>query len=237
MFIAKYKLEKVAPDKGATIPARITEGGYWISPIDNTMLGWYDDSNQEFYVPASDSIVKMTKQNVIDRALEINEQYPTSKGGTDPNDTPVLMTEQEIIDMMSDWCDEIYNRNSGLSTGYLPSNEEVNEERERRIAIGCNISIANVGSVYVTGTEKDVRNMSGLGQGALIRIMQSDTTPTDFRDGNNVMYTLTPNEMLELWQKSSEYISAIYQASWTIKAMNPIPQDYAADSYWPSNSV
>lgn len=236
MFIAKYKLEKVAPDKGATIPAGIIEGGYHFSPIDNTLLGWYDASNHEYYIPISDSVVKMTKQNVIDRALEINQQYPMIKS-SDSSAEPVAMTEQEIIDLMSDWCDDIYNRNSGSTTGYVPSNEEVNEERERRIAIGCHINIANVGNVYVTGTEKDVRNMSGLGQGALIRIMQSDTTTTEFRDGNNNMFILTPNEMLDLWKKSSEYISLIYQASWTIKSLSPIPQDYASDTYWPPSSM
>lgn len=233
MFIAKYRLEK-RPGTGGEIPARITEGGYHLSSIDGTMLGWYDSSQGEFFVDTSDSIVKMTKQNIIDRALEIHTQFPMTNGD---EENPVVLTEQEVSDMMSDWCDSFFNQNTGLTTGYVPSNEEVNEERERRIILGCNVSIANVGTIYVTGSEKDIRNVAGLGQGAIVRIMANDTTLVPFRDGNNDVYNLSPQQMLELWQKSAGYISAIYQASWDIKELNPIPQDFASNTYWPSKDL
>jgi hypothetical protein len=29
------------------------------------------------------------------------------------------------------------------------------------------------------------------------------------------------------------YVSAIYQASWALKAMDPFPVDYTDDAYWP----
>jgi hypothetical protein len=45
--------------------------------------------------------------------------------------------------------------------------------------------------------------------------------------------TVTPPEMLALWQGSSAYVSALYAASWEIKALNPIPADYADDARWP----
>lgn len=114
---------------------------------------------------------------------------------------------------------------------------QINNHREKIIVNGCNVAIANVGTIYVTGSEKDVRNVAGLGQGAIVRIMTGDETTVDFRDGNNDMFTLTPQQMLELWQKSAGYISAIYQASWVIKEMDPIPRDYTDESYWPSKDL
>jgi hypothetical protein len=40
--------------------------------------------------------------------------------------------------------------------------------------------------------------------------------------------------MLALWQGSAAYVSALYEASWTLKAMDPIPADYAAGERWPA---
>jgi hypothetical protein len=40
--------------------------------------------------------------------------------------------------------------------------------------------------------------------------------------------------MLALWQASAAYVSALYEASWALKAMDPIPADYAAGERWPA---
>lgn len=239
MYIAKYKLEKHGSG-GAEIPSRITDGGYYFSPIDNTLLGWYDSSESEFFVDTSDSIVKVTKQNIIDRALAIHVEYPFRRDIPMKNEdveSSVILTNEEVVEYIGNWCDTFYNQKTGSNTGYIPSNDDVNEERERRIIVGCNVSISNVGTIYVTGSEKDIRNVAGLGQGAIVRIMNNDNTIVNFRDGNNNMYALSPQQLLELWQKSANYISLIYQNSWTIKAMSPIPQDFASDIYWSSNNL
>jgi hypothetical protein len=36
------------------------------------------------------------------------------------------------------------------------------------------------------------------------------------------------------WWGSAAYVSALYEASWVLKAMDPIPADYAADERWPA---
>ncbi|OJU02873.1 MAG: hypothetical protein BGN87_06170 [Rhizobiales bacterium 65-79] len=108
----------------------------------------------------------------------------------------------------------------------------MNAERDRRIVAGKTIN-----GIAVTGREEDARNLTNLALGAQLRIAAGDTTTlTTFRDGNNADHDLTPPEMLELWQQSAAYVSALYAASWTIKALDPIPADFDAESRWPAIS-
>lgn len=105
----------------------------------------------------------------------------------------------------------------------------VNAERQRRILAGTVI-----GGVHVTGRDEDARNLTNLALAAQLRIASGDTTtPTVFRDGNNVDHDLTPPQMLALWQQSAAYVSALYAASWAIKAMEPMPADVTDNGLWP----
>jgi hypothetical protein len=108
--------------------------------------------------------------------------------------------------------------------------QAVNAERDRRIIVGKTIN-----GIAVTGRDEDARNLTNLALAAQLRIGSGDTTTTTtFRDGNNVDHDLTPPQMLDLWQQSAAYVSALYEASWTLKAMDPIPADYADDTHWPA---
>lgn len=108
----------------------------------------------------------------------------------------------------------------------------VNVERQRRILAGVVID-----DVHVTGRDEDARNLTNLALAAQLRIAAGDTTtPTVYRDGDNVDHELTPPQMLALWQQSSAYVSALYAASWAIKAMEPMPADVTADGLWPARS-
>jgi hypothetical protein len=133
-----------------------------------------------------------------------------------------INTEEELSDVL---------RPYGLRGPFI-SNVDVNAERDRRIVAGKTIN-----GIAVTGREEDARNLTNLALGAQLRIAAGDTTTlTTFRDGNNADHDLTPPEMLELWQQSAAYVSALYAASWTIKALDPIPADFDAESRWPAIS-
>lgn len=109
-------------------------------------------------------------------------------------------------------------------------NEAINAERARRIEAGKIID-----GIYVTGRDEDARNLTNLALAAQVRIAAGDmTTLTTLRDGNNINHDLTPPQMLSLWQKSAEYVSALYEASWIIKAMDPMPEDITDDALWPA---
>lgn len=241
MAIVKYKLEVIVFGEGVTIPIGITDSGYYYSPIDNTFLGWLDTKDSEYYMGKSATAVPITKLDAISRVLDIHHQYPFMKPdenlGFSGEANLVPYTDQEVEDEVATWYDGLWNKNMGVTTGYIPTSSEVNDERERRIYLGCNVSISNVGNIFVTGRSEDIRNMTGLGQEAIVRIVVGDTTTvTKYRDGNNIIYDLLPNQMLELWQKSATYISDVYQSSWVLKA-NTIPLDFKSNSHWPSSNV
>jgi hypothetical protein len=116
-----------------------------------------------------------------------------------------------------------------------PTNVAVTAEAERRIEGGVVVTVpGHTPTIYVQGRDKDTRNVQGLVTAAQLRLASGDTTTlTSFRDGNNVMHELTPAQVVALWQESAVYVTTVYNASWVIKAMAPIPADYADDSYWP----
>lgn len=115
-----------------------------------------------------------------------------------------------------------------------PSSAVVNAERDRRVSAGTTVTIDGYGPVPLQGRDQDQTNLLGLVTAANLRIASGDTaTLTKFRDVENVDHMLTPPQIVEMWSKGSAWISAVYDASWTIKAMNPIPTDYADDSRWP----
>lgn len=112
--------------------------------------------------------------------------------------------------------------------------EAVNAERARRIIEGTALALPGGVTVFATGRDEDFRNLTNLAMAAQLRIAGNDTTtPTVFRDGNNDDHSLTPPQVLALWQAASAHVSAIYAASWAIKAMDPMPDDVTDDVHWP----
>lgn len=114
------------------------------------------------------------------------------------------------------------------------SSGDVNRERDRRVSAGTTVELDGYGPVPLQGRDQDQTNLLGLVTAASLRLAGGDnTTVTKFRDALNVDHMLVPSQIVEMWSKGSAWISDVYDASWTIKAMDPIPADYAADSYWP----
>lgn len=115
----------------------------------------------------------------------------------------------------------------------LPTDDDVNAERARRITEGTTVNVTGVGAMPVAGREEDTRNLQGLVTAAQLRLASGDTTTAiNFRDDANNMHALTPSQVVELWEKAEGYISAVYAASWTLKD-GTIPADYADDRHWP----
>ena len=83
------------------------------------------------------------------------------------------------------------------------------------------------------GQDQDQINMLGLKDTARDLVAAGVTIAImPFRDAANQDHMLTPAQMVELVNKAKTAASSIYQKSWELKAMNPIPQDYTDDSYW-----
>lgn len=109
--------------------------------------------------------------------------------------------------------------------------DAINVERERRIKLGGTFTVTGIGDIPVTGNDEDIRNLQGLGMAALARLAAGDsTTVTVFRDAVDVTHSLVPAQVLQLWQLSAAYVSAIYQASWALKENS---LDYLDGDNWP----
>lgn len=105
----------------------------------------------------------------------------------------------------------------------------VNRERQRRIEAGKVIA-----GVKVTGSDKDILNLTNLALGAQLRMAMGDDTLTVFRDGDNVDHELSPAQVIGLWQAASTHVSALYAASWMLKEIDPQPADPTDDAHWPA---
>lgn len=111
----------------------------------------------------------------------------------------------------------------------------VNLERDRRIEAGRAFALAGGVSVRVSGDATTKENLQGFAFGAQLRIAQGDIeTLVDWRDADNVVHSLTPPQVLELWQKGAAYMSAVFKAAWTMKDAGAIPENFTDDQYWPA---
>lgn len=110
----------------------------------------------------------------------------------------------------------------------------VNAERDRRLAMGATVDVTGIGPIPVQGRAADQINLMALGDTAKDLIAAGVTDPIiPFRDGDNVIHDLTPEQVAEMARKGKEAASAIYAASWALKDSGYIPDDYADDRHWP----
>ena len=111
--------------------------------------------------------------------------------------------------------------------------DDVNAERDRRLAAGTTVEVDGLGMMALQGRDRDQTNMLGLKDAA--RDLR-DAGVTDavmvFRDADDVSHDLTPAQMIDMVSEGMAWFSATYQASWAIKALNPIPEDYRDDRWW-----
>lgn len=111
---------------------------------------------------------------------------------------------------------------------------DINAERERRILVGAKVNIAGVGLVQLQGRPEDQINLLALKDTARDLKAAGVTAPIiPFRDGENIIRMFTADQMIEATDKGKMHVSAVYQAAWNLKAMDPVPADYASDTYWP----
>jgi hypothetical protein len=116
----------------------------------------------------------------------------------------------------------------------LPISSEVNRERDRRVAAGKSIAVPGYGDIPVDGSPTTQLNLLALKDTARDLKSAGVTDPViPYRDAMNDQHLLTADQVIELVDAGKQYVQAIYSASWALKAMNPIPDDYAKDAYWP----
>jgi hypothetical protein len=100
-MIIEYKM--VREQDQTRTPSWVLDGGYFQNPDDFTLVGTtQDDGVREFYLP--DTVVTLTRQQLIDRVLAIHALYPMQK--MDPLGGSLgAMTDAEVTSMVNFWCD------------------------------------------------------------------------------------------------------------------------------------
>lgn len=98
-------------DKGKRfIPGFIDDRGHWYDPITETYIGWIDD-NRDFFVP--DSIVVLTKEELVQRQLAIHAANPMIKDNEeDPLEVGEPLTNDEARLLVESWYDSFVAKNS-----------------------------------------------------------------------------------------------------------------------------
>lgn len=115
-----------------------------------------------------------------------------------------------------------------------PTPADVDAERARRTLAGHTVTVTGYGDIPLQGRPEDQINYLGLKDTASDLKAAGYTAPViPFRDAANVVHMLSPDQMIEAVNKGKEHVSALYQAAWALKEMDPIPTDYSTnDSYW-----
>lgn len=112
--------------------------------------------------------------------------------------------------------------------------EKITEERNRRLALGFDYDFGDVrGTHTFATTETDMvgwREVS-LGAQAAVNLGAGGNTFSLVTDTGPV--NVTADEWQLILAAITTERQAIWSASFTLQAMDPIPSDYANDSYWP----
>jgi hypothetical protein len=110
----------------------------------------------------------------------------------------------------------------------------VTAERDRRLNAGTIVTVTGYGDIPVQGRATDQINLIALGDTARdLKAAGVTGAVIPFRDGDDVIHQLTPDQMAEAVQKGKQAASAIYAAAWALKDAATVPADFASDSYWP----
>jgi hypothetical protein len=116
-----------------------------------------------------------------------------------------------------------------------PTVSDVNDERERRILAVSTITVAGYGDIPVSGDATTQLNLLALKDTARdLKAAGVTAAVIPFRDAANEEHQLTADQVIGLVDAGKQRVQAIYSASWTIKAMDPLPADVTDDGLWPN---
>lgn len=111
---------------------------------------------------------------------------------------------------------------------------DVIAERTRRLTLGFDFDFADGRGVHRIGTTaedragwQEVTDATGalvaLGNGSATLMIVTDTGPVE----------ISANEWQQILVAAASARQPVWQASFALQAMDPIPRNFADDSYWP----
>ena len=96
-MILEYMLIREAGAKRA--PSWVEDGGYFVNPDNNTMVGWSPNlADRDYYVP--DSVTELTRAELKTRVRSIDANYPML------DDEDNELSDSAIDAIVDAWCDD-----------------------------------------------------------------------------------------------------------------------------------
>lgn len=96
-MILEYMLIRESGAKRA--PSWVEDGGYFVNPDNNTMVGWSPNlADRDYYVP--DSVTELTRAELKTRVRSIDANYPM----LDNEDNE--LSDSAIDAIVDAWCDD-----------------------------------------------------------------------------------------------------------------------------------
>lgn len=115
-----------------------------------------------------------------------------------------------------------------------PSKADVEAERDRRLARGFSYDLGDDRGVHRFGTTSaDMTGWEEVSKLADVQRRVGSTDPITISTETGVV-EITPAEWDSILLASAAMRQPIWRASFTLAAMDPIPEDYAADTHWPT---
>jgi len=140
------------------------------------------------------------------------------------------------------WAGQIANDNGLPQPVFVdppqPTAQDVMAERRRRLAVGFDYDFGDERGVHRIGTSDD--DMIGWDEvtkisNALIALGQGSQTIAITPDLETI--TITALEWQQILVAAGMFRQPIWQASFVLQAMSPIPSDYADDKHWPQQET
>lgn len=117
-------------------------------------------------------------------------------------------------------------------TDLLIDGSAVDTERERRIALPLIVAVPSGATFPINMDPNAQRNIQGLATAGILLNATAPTQETSFRDYDNQTHALLPGDLIAMGLQVMARIQTVYQKSWALKALAPIPADFADDSHW-----
>jgi hypothetical protein len=111
---------------------------------------------------------------------------------------------------------------------------DVDAEHDRRAVAGKVFEVPGYGSLPLEGSLRTQTVLLALKDTARDLQEAGVTAPVlFFTDRDNGDHNLTADQVVDLVNAGKAFMQALHEAKRTLKAVEPIPADFASDSYWP----
>lgn len=124
-----------------------------------------------------------------------------------------------------------------LTTNPRASKADVDLHAKFLIKQGGTFKVGKPGEykwIALSGAPEEASVLQGYAFAAQLRLMQKSIRNVMFVDHNEVVHSVSEDELLELWSKGSAYISKVLETAYALKRSPVISGDFRDTAPWPT---